>query len=103
MSKTKLLKITNLINNPLTFKYLQNSILLHDSKYKNMFTQILKLENKINKKNFFEDGISDNFNKEVIIKFVRLKYLYLNNNMVSEFINIKLRKRISLFQAKNKI
>jgi len=105
--KTKLLRMKNLIDKLIKHSnnfILQNKKLNELLKYRNLFLKILELENKIDKiKNFFEDGISKNFNKKVIIKFIRLKYLYLNNNMVSEYINIKLRKRILLFKARKKL
>jgi hypothetical protein len=69
-------------------------------KYKNILIEILNLEKKIDKmKKYFEDIISIYFNKAVIIKFIRLKYLYLNSNMVAEYIALKL-KRSGLYKAK---
>jgi hypothetical protein len=57
-----------------------------------ILVKIFNFEKKIEKmKNFFEYRIARFFNKKVIFKFIRLKYLYLNSNMVSEYIALKLK------------
>ena len=74
-------------------------------KYLLRFEKYLKLEKKLGYMiNFLENKISKFYKKKVEIKIIRLKYLYLNNNMLAEFIALKLiSKKRNLFRAKRKI
>jgi len=75
-------------------------------KAKKKFYQYLKLEkNYQNLKNFLVNKISLNYQKKkVVINIIRLKYLYLNNQMLTEYIVLKLiQKKRNLFRAKRKI
>ena len=69
------------------------------------FKKYLKLEKKLGYMfNFLENKISKFYKKKVEIKIIRLKYLYLNNNMLAEYIALKLiSKKRNLFRAKRKI
>lgn len=76
------------------------------NKVKKKFYQYLKLELNYRKlKNFLVNKISlSYYKKKVVINIIRLKYLYLNNKMITEYIVLKLiQKKRHIFKAKKKI
>lgn len=104
LSKVKqnnLLDLKNLIDNSpnlgKNFKFLKIN--------KKRIEKFNKLEKQLeNMRNFLQDQISKCYKKKQEIKLIRLKYLYLNNDMLSEYIALKLiSKKINLFRVKSKI
>lgn len=74
-------------------------------KTRKSFYKYLYLENKVeNLLNFLVNKISKSYKKKVVMNIIRLKYLYLNNNMLAEYIALKLiSKKRNLFRAKRKL
>ncbi len=91
----------HLTNNPEFIKKMR----IKFDKYIINFEKYLKLEKKLqNLINFLENKISKFYQKKVVIKIIRLKYLYLNNQMLAEYIALKLiSKKRNLCRVKRKI
>ena len=55
-------------------------------------------------RNLLENKLYEFYRKKQEIRLIRLKYLYLSNDMLSEYIALKLiSKKRNLFRAKRKI
>ena len=74
-------------------------------KTKKSFYDYIRIDNKVDKMiNFLVNKISKFYKKKVEINIIRLKYLYLNNKMIAEYIALKLiKKKRNLFRAKRKL
>lgn len=72
---------------------------------KKRIEKLNKLEKQLeNMRNNLDNQISKSYKKKQEIKLIRLKYLYLNNHMLSEYIALRLRsKKKSLFRVKSNI